>query len=633
MSPLRQALQRAFRPRRSLRADVRRLTPMTFAVLAASATTAAAAPSAPTGLTVNATGPKQVALSWKAPAQPVSYYLVYRNGVQIDSTTRFAPFYLDEDAALTNGTSYTYTVTAVDGSGASAPSASASGAPAQATPITSCAVRGSGHYILTQAIPSPGADCLKFKDGANISLTCAPNITLTANTANQLIVFENVTGHLVTHCKFALTQKAEFGTVNQGSRGFWQDNTFSTPTSPSFDGAMHFNNTKELVANDNKFFRAAAGLDHLDDSAFVGNTLTEQSGANGIAVWSVASNRTSISNNIIDGGGLTGNDDGIVLQGISDGMIASGNVIKNYSDAGIEPVGSLSNSWIEDNDISHTANTAIGEWHNTDFRGNHVNRNQMSDIAGKALDFSIGDYRPAWGSAVIKVGTVAQFNMANNEFIGNKVTPKAGSTGTTVLWKPDPTTDTTTGKRISWSNNTFADNYFGSTVNGPQITDTTSIKTAASTGNVCQPNYVSGTQTTPVAISCGAATRAEMNGSLLVVSVSTASRTVNMYKTTTFEINASNGVDPGTGCSTISPFIASCPLASAQSTWTYGSGGNDTINVSSIGIPSTVWGNGGNDSINTKNGVADTVKCGTGTDTARTDTTDTTNADCETVTH
>lgn len=61
-----------------------------------------------------------------------------------------------------------------------------------------------------------------------------------------------------------------------------------------------------------------------------------------------------------------------------------------------------------------------------------------------------------------------------------------------------------------------------------------------------------------------------------------------------------------------------------------GSGGDDTITGSSVA--NRLRGFGGNDTINARDGVADTIVCGAGTDTVNADPSDSVDADCENVT-
>ncbi|WP_128433796.1 fibronectin type III domain-containing protein [Streptomyces cyaneus] len=102
------------------------------------------APSAPTGLTAAAQAGSGIALSWKAPATPITHdlssYRIYRNGRLIDEVGRTRTSYTD--TGVRQSRAYTYTVTAVDTQDQeSAPSASVTGT-APATGLAPAAVTG-----------------------------------------------------------------------------------------------------------------------------------------------------------------------------------------------------------------------------------------------------------------------------------------------------------------------------------------------------------------------------------------------------------------------------------------------------------------------------------------------------------
>lgn len=90
-------------------------TTSTLALRPGTAVADTTAPSVPTGLTATASSPTQVNLSWTAATDNVGVasYLVFRDGVQINST--FSTTYTDSTAVAT--TTYSYTVKAVDAAG------------------------------------------------------------------------------------------------------------------------------------------------------------------------------------------------------------------------------------------------------------------------------------------------------------------------------------------------------------------------------------------------------------------------------------------------------------------------------------------------------------------------------------
>jgi chitodextrinase len=102
------------------------------------------APSVPTGLVATAASSTQINLSWNASSDNVgvSSYRVYRNGIQVGTTT--VPSY--SNSGLTASTTYSYTVSALDAAG---------NASAQSTPVSIATPAASSS---TTVVISPTAD-------------------------------------------------------------------------------------------------------------------------------------------------------------------------------------------------------------------------------------------------------------------------------------------------------------------------------------------------------------------------------------------------------------------------------------------------------------------------------------------
>src|SRR5271166_5409300 len=96
------------------------------ALALASATSAHAAPGAPSEVHAIATSASQVALSWSSPeeAQSVSGYEILRNGTRVGNTDGYTTRFLD--TGLAPGSGQAYSVVALEGSERGAPSEPAS---------------------------------------------------------------------------------------------------------------------------------------------------------------------------------------------------------------------------------------------------------------------------------------------------------------------------------------------------------------------------------------------------------------------------------------------------------------------------------------------------------------------------
>jgi hypothetical protein len=149
-------------------------------------------PTVPTVLTAHTSlSPSQVALSWMASTDPrsnVAYYVVYRNGQWLGTSTTTS--YADTSAAV--ATNYTYTVSAVNRDGyASAQSASVvAGAPGVTSyawidskdidiyfsePLTSATGAVLGHYTITGGIVFSAVNL--SRDGTMVALTTSQSLT------------------------------------------------------------------------------------------------------------------------------------------------------------------------------------------------------------------------------------------------------------------------------------------------------------------------------------------------------------------------------------------------------------------------------------------------------------------------
>ncbi len=138
-------------------------------------------PSTPQDLGATAASQTQIDLSWELSNDPesgISYYKIYRDNTQIDTTT--ATTY--SDTGLSSGTSYSYQVSAVNGAGlesarSNAAQATTRSAPSDTTPPTILGVTASSpvHVLFSEPLDQTSAEIT-----ANYSIS--PGITISSAT-------------------------------------------------------------------------------------------------------------------------------------------------------------------------------------------------------------------------------------------------------------------------------------------------------------------------------------------------------------------------------------------------------------------------------------------------------------------
>ncbi|MDQ8043932.1 MAG: right-handed parallel beta-helix repeat-containing protein [Patulibacter sp.] len=467
----------------------------------ATASSAAAAPTTPSGLQAVATGPQQVSLAWTASTSAVSGYHVYRNGTLIGTSNPNAASYLDDSSSLVNNTSYSYTVDAFDATGSSAASAAVTAVPKAATAnLTGCLnVPGSGHVKLTADITANSTTpCFKFGSttaNSNLSLDCQGH-TVTQNGPADVIDIIGYTGFIVSNCVFVQnTSGGKVVKVSGGSYGRFVKSTFRSPNAAGLDGAsldiesspFTIIGSSTSTQNQGNVFDHAYLEFHGSADSYAGyNSSVQQGNTSGAAIYVAQSDRTSVVNNSIDGGyvsngtGDNGLDSGIMLYGPNDKLNVNGNTVSNTYNSGVESLGSLQNSQLKNNTFLSTAAGGIVGYYNTDFSFNTVSGNTITH-SNHAFVFS----------ATYNTGFTAfpspGFRVAYNTFTGNTLSDPTGSDPSmriALLNPADVPAGTTVAATVT--GNKLIGNDFTTTLPTPlfQPADTTASPTT-STGNLC----------------------------------------------------------------------------------------------------------------------------------------------------
>ncbi|MDQ8043051.1 MAG: hypothetical protein REI11_00480 [Patulibacter sp.] len=486
------AAGRLNRAHRSLRAAL-----ATTALALALPAVAAAAPAAPTGLQVNATGPKQVALTWNASTTPnITGYTIYRGSTAIAIADLNSPNYVDTSSSLVNGTSYTYSVDAFDGSGHSTHATTVSGTPVAAAPSPLVGCSGTvalapGHYTLgTNLTAAAGKPCFTFGTGSNLSLDCGGHSITQAGSSPNVII-NGVDKFLFTNCNLSQTSSGgRLLVVNNGSYGAFLDNTFSSPTGSGNGGdSLDFQTSPHAVVGEinhgNTFTNAYVEANSSPYTYEGYNTFTDSGSTNGVASFLTRSNYSTAVGNSIDGGSPTSPslDNGFQLNGPNTHMTVSSNTINHLYGTGIEPTDTMTYSHFDYNTISNAVYAGIGEYWDTDFHDNSVIGNQIDHVQ-HAFMFSV-----AWDHS--DDGTPyhpSSYSVSNNLFSGNVWTYPSATTDPTsaIRWELSTEPDGSPLQLpISATGNVFTGNDFGPYTLASSFESSGATNVSSSTGNYC----------------------------------------------------------------------------------------------------------------------------------------------------
>jgi hypothetical protein len=231
-----------------------------------------------------------------------------------------------------------------------------------------------------QAITAPGSYTL----GADIS--SVPSGCLTVSNVSDVAI--DCDGHSISSTGpvpnggYAITVKSSSRVTIRGC---------TVLGSIAVDGLQD----SEVISN------RIAGSYTQDNSSrvrFTGNTVTfdrTKPAASGIVALYFGSGNT-VSGNQLDGGwdgnvsnwGNQGADDGIQLTNES-GDVVQDNTIRNAWDAGIEGVGVVNNTLIATNVIANIGYAGIGSYHGTNWTGDTIRGNQVTQSPSLAcIEFS-----------------------------------------------------------------------------------------------------------------------------------------------------------------------------------------------------------------------------------------------------
>ena len=465
----------------------------TWAVAATmGATTALAAPPAPTDLHVDATGSTQAALAWAKPSGGASItgYEVLRNGTKVGTTDQYTTTFVDTKPSA--GT-YTYKVVSLAGSEKSSPSEALDveiPSTSAVHALSSCqsAPLPAGHYVLeSNLVVGPGHPCIQFESPEAVSLDCE-NHTIAEEVAPT---------------------SPETGLVINGVHGFLVINcTFYNPDAESrqqgFEELLRVTNSTDGVVQGDHFSsgqgNAAIRASHDESIAFIGDTLSdvvfEQGsdehdyvGQSSITHPHQISTGESLSlntgkENVLDDNIVAG-DAGFTntypAPGVDDAVLASSetgdvvvnNVLTDAWDCGYETENLSSHAYIARNVMDNDWAAGICSYWETSWLENTVLEN--------AVLYS-GDLLALDGASKLA------FEQSTNYFLGNTFerntlshsSPDYFGNSTNITgWNGEPV-PTVVG------NNAFVENNFGESTPAPVIDQTQPPIVARQAGNQCQ---------------------------------------------------------------------------------------------------------------------------------------------------
>lgn len=328
-----------------------------------------------------------------------------------------------------------------------------------------------GNYVVVADLTSSG-QTLTIHDTHDVNLDCGGHSLTTTGAIGGLVV-QNVQRVTVTNCT----------TLNAGPPGTLFATQLANVSQGTFSGntltAVNVNDCTGLTLNGNTIhftyqqFGTTGSL--IENNTFIGDPTQVEAGL----VVTVGGSSNRIINNTMDGqwngvrGVELGADDGIVLQNETN-AVASGNTIHNTWDCGVEGVGILNSSKIDNNTISTEGFCCVGAFLATNMLGNEVAGNNCSDV-NQMFDFT-RSFPQAPGE-----GTIF---FENNSFLNNTLHP-----GGLIQQASIDFVDVPAGTPLTLGNNRLA----GNTFLGPTPNLLPALMFVDGGGNVCtqgtNPNF------------------------------------------------------------------------------------------------------------------------------------------------
>jgi parallel beta-helix repeat protein len=348
-----------------------------------------------------------------------------------------------------------------------------------AKPIADCIqITTPGSYSLTSDIVSDNRTqaCVYVHDTQDVQIDCG-NHKLTGNEYGALTI-EKVIHFSLKNCTIdggSITiTRSSWGSINGNSLSWSQGAApILIVNSMNVDHVVYAHNTITGAFQD-QYSNSVT----ISDNQVFGSTKFSGAGA----IITSFSKHARIFGNTIDGrwngqsrwDGQTfpfGFDDGIIADQLSD-VIIENNTIRNVWDAGIEWLGSISDSIIRGNHIEKAGVCAIGGWYSSSVWNVQFVRNEASDVSKMFYILRIGGLVPAGSDPQHTSPAETEVRFRDNVFDGNVLLPPFGGAQGSVI----PIYDKMgyTGDKSSLpdsafniGNNVFRNNDFGAGVEGP----------------------------------------------------------------------------------------------------------------------------------------------------------------------
>jgi hypothetical protein len=255
-----------------------------------------------------------------------------------------------------------------------------------------------GRYVVNQDLTTSLGSCITIHDTWKVDLECGGhNIAAAANYPNDILV-TNAQEVGISHC-VAHNPKENYGnglSVSNGKDVRIIDNDFENV---SISGSLYTFATNNHILgaysqSQTSWTTFSDNVEQAYEDIYIGSPFSSNGGA-----------FNQIVGNAIDGrwDGVSppltqGADDGILLLDEIHGEVAN-NAIQNVWDAGVESIGTLSDTVVVNNQITNIGLSAIASYYNTNWTNNVISGNQ----AKRALTLVDVEFLPGAPPATIYV--------------------------------------------------------------------------------------------------------------------------------------------------------------------------------------------------------------------------------------